>query len=251
MSLGGSSQRQRSSSTSTADSLGINASTQQLDPTQLANQQQLFGQFSNALGQQPSGAGFRGHAQQLAQGNTPGQQLALQQAQQGAFGTNQLAQFAQTMNPLTQNNIRRLGQDISDTFRQQILPGLGSDFQAAGQRGSSRQGVAEGLAAQGALRSFGAGAADIYNNAYGQAQQSSAQLAQLGQGAQGQFLQGQLGGLGAVPGLTQAQFMPFQIGAGIVGQPSTLTSSFGLDQRTARSQSSGSGSGSGLNIGFI
>jgi hypothetical protein len=250
MSLGGSSSSARNSSSASSNKLGFNISGQQLDQTQLGNQQALLGQFNNQLQATGTGQGFQGHAQQLAQGNTQGQQLALQQAQAGQAGTQNLQQFSNTLNPFAQQSIQQLGSNLGDVFRNELLPGIGSNFQQAGQRGSSRQGVAQGLASQGVLNQFQQGATGILNNAFNTAQQSSAQLAQLGQGAQGQFLQGQLGGINAFQGLRQGQFAPFQIGAGIVGQPSTLTQSFGFDTATAQSQSKGKSKSQSLNVAF-
>ena len=124
------------------------------------------------------------------------------QGQQGLQGLNQ---FANQANPFAQQQISQLGQNLGDMFRQQIMPGIGGDFQNAGQRGSSRQGIAEGLAAQGISQQFQQGSTALQNNAYNQAVNSAGQVAQLGingagqqaqiaQGAQGQLMSSQLGG---------------------------------------------------------
>lgn len=71
-----------------------------------------------------------------------------------------------TLDPVVQSAFRRMGEG----FNEQIMPGIRSNAIAAGQYGSSRQGIAEGLASKGLLYSMGDTAANMYNDAYRNAQ---------------------------------------------------------------------------------
>lgn len=76
------------------------------------------------------------------------------------------------------NNALRGYNDAMQTLQQTVMPGIRNDAVAAGQYGSSRQGIAEGMVAQQAARnardlgisSMGYGN-QLYGNAYEQAQQ--------------------------------------------------------------------------------
>lgn len=66
-----------------------------------------------------------------------------------------------TLDPVINNASRRL----SENFNQSVLPNIRSGATAAGQYGSSRQGIAEGLASQ----SLGNSMSDLYSNMYNSA----------------------------------------------------------------------------------
>ena len=310
MSLGGSSSKSRSKSETSKDAFNINVSQSGsfLDANQAANQQALVDQFMPALDTSAIQAGMDQAGQLIDKSTIPGvataardfrqglqgdfgafrDQLAgqlpflgqLQNQQQAAMGN--LGQFAQQNNPYLNSQIQQFGADIGRNLRENILPGLGSNAQMAGQRGGSRQGIAEGLAAQGAQRQFAQGATNMRSQAYGQQQQAAQALAGLSNQTMGQFAglqqagQAQLAGMGlqgaqqlsalqqagygqalnAMPQIAnaqlQAQLQPFQIGASVVGAPSVLSqsSSFGLGMETARSTSTGSSSSAGLSMGL-
>ena len=59
---------------------------------------------------------------------------------------------------------------LSENFNRSVLPGINRNASAAGQYGSSRQGIAQGLAAQGLGNSMADMGANMYGNAYNQAQ---------------------------------------------------------------------------------
>lgn len=73
-----------------------------------------------------------------------------------------------TLDPVVNSALTRMSQN----FNEQVMPGLRNEAVAAGQYGSSRQGIAEGLATRGLAQSMGDMSANMYNNAYNTAQQN-------------------------------------------------------------------------------
>ena len=71
------------------------------------------------------------------------------------------------LNPVVDTALRRMGESFSES----VLPNLRGGAIASGQYGSSRQGIAEGLAAKGLGYAMGDTSANMYNNAFNQAQQ--------------------------------------------------------------------------------
>lgn len=71
------------------------------------------------------------------------------------------------LNPVVDTALRRMGENFSES----VLPNIRGGAIASGQYGSSRQGVAEGLAAKGLGYAMGDTSANMYNNAFNQAQQ--------------------------------------------------------------------------------
>ena len=134
----------------------------------------------------------------------------------------QLATASQQGNPFLQQVIENTQGDISRNLTQNILPAIGSAAGLAGQRGSSRQGVAEGLATQDAQRLSAEAATNLNFQGFGQ--QLGAGQAALGnqQAAISQLPQA----LQAQLGLSQAQVAgPFQNLnqlQGLIGAPSIL-----------------------------
>ncbi|MGH8500489.1 MAG: hypothetical protein ACRERV_17010, partial [Methylococcales bacterium] len=109
--------------------------------------------------------------------------------------------FLRKMNQAGINDARRGYRDSVSDFTNEVLPSIRSGAVASGGYGSSRQGIAEGLASQQLLRNardLGINAQDagaqLYGQAFANAQdrqaQGAGQLAQLGQQA-GQFNVGQ------------------------------------------------------------
>jgi hypothetical protein len=72
-----------------------------------------------------------------------------------------------TLDPVVNNAARR----ISENFTEQALPALRQGAIMSGQYGGTRQGIAEGIASRGLAYSIGDMAANLYNQAYQQAQQ--------------------------------------------------------------------------------
>jgi hypothetical protein len=73
-------------------------------------------------------------------------------------------------NPYLDQQIAGIGTDISNNLTQNILPQLRSGAVASGQYGSSRQGIAEGLAVQSANQQLANQSANVRSGAYQQAQ---------------------------------------------------------------------------------
>lgn len=71
-------------------------------------------------------------------------------------------------NPYLRQYIDAAVRPITEQTTQQILPNIRNEFVGAGQFGGSRQGIAEGLAAQGMQRQIGDTTANIATQAYGQ-----------------------------------------------------------------------------------
>jgi len=69
-------------------------------------------------------------------------------------------------NPYVQDMAKRSNQRISDDFNNNVMPSINSGAIAAGQMGSSRHGVAQGVAAGKAAQAMGDSTANIYSNAY-------------------------------------------------------------------------------------
>lgn len=91
------------------------------------------------------------------------------------------------LNPYLEQLLAMGNREITDQYLRGTLPGIQTDAIAAGGLGSSRQGVAEGLAAEGASKAMGDFSTKLLSDAYGQNldQQSRAwlaanQMAQLG-----------------------------------------------------------------------
>ena len=241
---------------------------------------QLFGQAEGLLGQgQQFLGGIGGTQQQLGQFGQAsfGQGQAGIDALTGiAQGTNPAAQAlqrqAQGQNPFLQQQITGLGEDINQQLQRQLggAGGIGTEAGLAGQRGGGRQGVESGLAQEAALTQFQRGATGLRSQDIGRQLQAASgllgfqgqaasQLGGLGQqqglGNQASMLQGLLGqgqlglgGLGALQGQFnlgfspfQAEFSPLQSLAGIIGQPTVLSTG----------QSTGSGSSFGVSGGVF
>lgn len=243
--IGGSSNKQSTQS----DSTGFDISRSYLDPQQLAAQQQLVAQYQQAapgLGQMPGfdrSQMFSGMGQYASAGQLGGFGQKLGEAAQ--YGMGQLGQFAGQSNPYLNQQIQGLATDAGRMYREQLLPGIGNQAQLAGQRGSSRQGIAQGLAAQGTMDAFLQQANAMRSGAYGMQQQAATDLAGMSPyvtqayGAAGDLYgqQGQLANQYAQTNL-QAQMMPFQIGSQVIGAPSVLQNSFGYDTSKTRSKGS-------------
>lgn len=118
-----------------------------------------------------------------------------------ALGAGQFLTSGAVLDPRTNPFLAQTAQEavrpIFEGLTQNILPGIRGGAQAAGQVGSSRQGIAEGLASQEALRQAGGISSNIFSQGYGQ-----------GLGALTQ-------GLGLAPQTAQLGLLPSKILSGI------------------------------------
>lgn len=164
------------------------------------------------------GGAQAGNVNTIGQQNATSQAALMQQIQQmftsGAAGSQQLGDMmtsgnAQTgdalstllnpdilnasSNPYLQSYMDAAIRPLSEQHANVVMPGIAGSAISAGGYGGSRQGIAEGLAAQGLSRSTGDVTAKIGSEGYGQGLQ--AMLGGLGAAntQQGQNLQAQLG----------------------------------------------------------
>lgn len=147
-----------------------------------------------------------GQAQNLFGAGGPQAQNLVGQAQQ-AWG--QQLQADPSQSPYFQRAVGAAINPMVEQFTQQVIPQLRSGAIAGGTFGGSRRGMAEGMAAQGLGRQIG----DI--------------VSQMGQGAYAQGLQARQGALGMAPGMVGLQYAPLERYAGLIGGPTTLSSSSG------------------------
>lgn len=268
MSLGGSASSSKQSSESQRSAFDYQQANTMLDAQQQGNQQALIDQFfgSGAVqGAQQFGQQIGGYGDQLRSdlqgqiGSIAPQIGQLQQMQQNT--AQGLQGFVEQNNPYLNSQLQQFGQNIGQNLRENILPAIGGNFQGAGQRGSGRQGVAEGMAAQSAQRQFSQGAQNLLSQGFQNQQQAATAMAQLGGQAGGQAAnlmqlqqQGLLGQQANMPGMVQgqlnAQLQPFQIGAGVIGAPSLLSSSFGFGTEQGTASSKGKSMSASLGVGL-
>lgn len=118
-------------------------------------------------------------------------------------------------NPALQSAISAATRPITDDFLQSVLPRLRSQAISSGQFGGTRQGIAEGLAAQGAQRQIGDISAGLANQAFQSGlDATTATLGQLigaGADASRTGLQSGVQSLLALPQTLQASLFPASI----------------------------------------
>jgi len=102
---------------------------------------------------------------------------------------------------LLQGQIDAIGSDISRTFQEQDLTGIDRRFQSLGGAGSSRAGVAEGIAQRGREEQLGNAANTLRSNMFNQANQAALGTSAQRQQSQQSALQNLLG-----TGMGQQQF---------------------------------------------
>jgi len=157
-----------------------NQATQTTTQTLSPQQQQLINlgmpfaqQFAANQPQLPSGSSVAGFnptqltAQNMATGTAAGPLTAEAANAQGAqqFLTSGAALNPDT-NPGLRGAIEAATRPVEQNFAETILPGIRSDAVNAGQFGSSRQGVAEGIASQQEQKTIGDVAANLSNQNY-------------------------------------------------------------------------------------
>lgn len=97
----------------------------------------------------------------------------------------------------------RMSGRVADTFNEQIMPGISGEAAGMGQSGSSRQGVAEGMAAQGAQQELSDLALQLSN-------QGSASMADFYSSQYGQGLDAAKAGVLSAPSVAATSQMPYQ-----------------------------------------
>lgn len=121
------------------------------------------GAFDTIFGQQPGQIGPQG-----TQGGGADAGSAIQTLLAGGGG----------QNPYLDSLVQGAIQSQTNAFQQNVLPGIRSEAQQAGQIGGTRQGIAEGIAGQEFQSGIGNTVSNIYGNAFGQ--QLGAQSQALG-----------------------------------------------------------------------
>lgn len=181
--------------------------------------QNLMGSLGNLQGIDPNSNLLTN--QYLSQ--APMAQYARMQAM-GRMGMPTMSDYALSnmamggVNPYLQQNVEGALGQMSRHWRENIMPGIGDEAQAAGQYGSSRQAIAEGIAGRGMGETMANTAAQMYGQAYESDAARRLQAAQaLEQIQQGRVSQG-LGAAGQVGAGLQEGF-----GAGLDAQTRALT----------------------------
>jgi hypothetical protein len=237
MGIGGGSQRQSSSGSSSQ--FGTNTSYG--SALNLGQEQQFQNLWAQAGAMNNSGAqqGLGYNAYNQAQGLNQAGANALGGANMaGAFGT-----LNRLQNPGMDPMMGAYAQQVGQQFNEQIMPQLRGDAMVAGGFGGSRAGIAQGVAAgqaQRNIQNFGA-------QLYGQNQDRAMQAAQLAGGLAGQQAQayGQLGN-NALAGGQFGMGVPWynlQQYAGLLGNP-IMEDLGGTSWQEGMSDQSSSGRGS-------
>lgn len=169
-------------------------------------------------------------------------------------------------NPLVDEQIGALGEDLGRFFREQINPEIAMKGIAGGTLGGGRQGVAQGMAADSLAREFQRGATEIRAQDMGMRDAAARDLA----GIEMQSAGSGLASLGSMLNLSEtaatADLAPFAALSQILGGPTVLSESqstqFSESEAIARaisealgfsfgeSSSSSKGSSKSMNVGF-
>ena len=188
--------------------------------------EQMYSQAAGNMGNQ---------AQNYAQGFQDPSMQAFQQQAQGGYQPGAVTGLEYMASGKNQNQAlggaidAGLGQ-INRNFNRNIMPGITGGAVGAGQSGSSRQGIAQGLAASDANQQ----ASDFVNqmqsgnfaNILQSQGQAQGQLSQNQNFNQGAFNQAQQGAMGMAPNLANlgfgSQWGNLQNMSGIIGGPTVL-----------------------------
>jgi hypothetical protein len=112
---------------------------------------------------------------------------------------------------------------IFQNLREQVMPGITSDAVATGNVGSSRQGIAEGIASRGALDAAGNITSQMGSQAYGQGLQAQGNaMGMFGQGQQNNMMPNQL--MEAIGGVQQNERMQGELFG--LNQPNTALGNY-------------------------
>ncbi len=209
------------------------SSEQNIDPVQMSYLTPMWAAGQNLMASQLPAAGQAGQDlyNQYAPIGDAGVGAFGQAAQGQLAGQQALAQNMGQANPWLNQSIDAVGADIGRNLAQNILPELRSGGIAAGQAGSSRHGIAEGMAMQAAQDSFADAATGMRSADIMRQQQAAMGL------TQSQML-GAQGAVQAAPSMAQfgmmpfqSAFLPLQMQAGLLGNPTVLadSSSYGIN----------------------
>ncbi len=130
---------------------------------------------------------------EMALGAAQGMSPFINQAQQSNQFLMNPNMLDPSSNPFLAQTAQAASRPIMQALTEQILPNIRGGAVGAGQFGGSRQGIAEGIAARGALQQIGDTSANIYSQAYGQG------------------LNAMQGGLGMAPQTAALGLMPSQV----------------------------------------
>lgn len=223
----------KSKSSSAQESSGF----QQSEQTSLsASQSQSQSQSNQDIAFRDLYAGLYGNATGAAntaaanagQLNTAAQQLftggsQFLQGLGGDAGSNYLESRLDSENPVLQEQISQLQQDTGRLFREELNPAITSRAVGGGTLGGGRQGVAQGLAAEGAARVFSQGATALRAG-------DVASRDAIAQSVATNSLNAASTGLGALPSLldvlqkgNNAELGVYSNLSSILGGPTTLT----------------------------
>lgn len=175
----------------------------------------------------------------------------------GGAGSQYLESRLNADNPVLQDQISGLQEDLGRFFEEELLPGISSGAAGAGQLGGGRQGVAQGLAAESVAREFQRGSTALRAGDIQARDAAAGSLESLGIQGAGIGLQN----LPALQGIAESGFsadlLPYLLLSQVTGGPTVLGSSqgssfssaadfaagfsesFGRSQSTSRSESSG------------
>lgn len=120
---------------------------------------------TSLVGDKPLTAGFTDaqlQGQQMALQGAQGQQNLINQGRD-IFGS--LQNFGSANDPLLQQRLQQIADLTNRNLQENIMPGIRTGAVQAGLTGSSRQGIAEGIAARGALEQATRSQTDLLANA--------------------------------------------------------------------------------------
>ena len=194
-----------------------------MNDAQMQQLQSLWGQ-GGALNLQQQGGRVMQDLQNLGPNLQNQMQDMLGDLGATSAGTSQAMQGLGAMgqvgggNPYLQQNMDALGAGINRQMENYIMPGIAQGAVQSGGFGGGRQGVAQGLAAQGAQDAYQQGASNLMN-------QSAQQSLQANTAMGGLQTQAGLGGLQSADSIFQmglnpmmAQWLPMQMQRGLIGQ---------------------------------
>lgn len=148
-------------------------------------------------------------------------------------------------NPYLQSMVNAATRGVAENFNENIIPGIRTNAAGVGQYGSSRQGIAEGLAARGAANAMSDIATNLYGgqyqsdmnraleaaNAFTGAQQAGAGITSSLRGQEFNQQMNQLSTLlGGTAQLPQVPWAPLAQYARILGGPTVLTEQLNRSQ---------------------
>jgi len=137
-------------------------------------------------------------------------------------------------NPYLQATADAAIRPVQESLMQKVLPSIRSSAGAAGQPGSSRQGIAEGLAIKGFTDKAGDISSDIFSKGYGQGLNTLARSVGTTTNAASSAGNNLLGAgtraLFDAPNLANLSFMPSRVLSGVGGQQQQMNQSILSDQ---------------------